>query len=107
MLTSKATAPVVDGKGVRLPKLKVPTFDGVYVLHWVHFWEQFKISIHDRPQLSESEKLVYLQQAVKNCSATPVIEGLSTLARTTKRLLTVSSLVSIVHSYYIVLIYAR
>ena len=22
------TAPVVDGKGVRLPKLKVPTFDG-------------------------------------------------------------------------------
>ena len=49
----------------------------MYVLHWVHFWEQFKISIHDRPQLSESEKLVYLQQAVKNCSATPVIEGLS------------------------------
>ena len=49
----------------------------MYVLHWVHFWEQFKISIHDRPQLSESEKLVYLQQTVKNGSAKPVIEGLS------------------------------
>ena len=54
----------------------MPTFDGD-VLHWAHFREQFKISIHDRQQLSESEKLVYLQQAVKNGSAKPVIEGLS------------------------------
>ena len=81
----------------------MPTFDGD-VLHWAHFREQFKISIHDRQQLSESEKLVYLQQAVKNGSAKPVIEA---LARTTKRLSNVSSLVSIVHSYYFVVIYAR
>ena len=75
-LTSKSTAPVVDGKGVRLPKLDVPTFDGD-VLHWTQFWEQLKISIHDRPQLFESEKLVYLQQAVKIGSAKPVTEELS------------------------------
>ena len=75
-LSSKATAPVADGKGVRLPKLDVPTFDGD-VLHWAQFWEQFKISIHDRSQLSDSEKLVYLQQAVKSGSAKAVIEGLS------------------------------
>ena len=73
---SKTNAPVADGKGVRLPKLDVPTFDGD-VLHWSQFWEQFKISVHDRPHLSDSEKLVYLQQAVKNGSAKPVIEGLS------------------------------
>ena len=29
-----------DGKGVRLPKLDVPTFDG-NVLNWRTFWEQF------------------------------------------------------------------
>ena len=75
-LTSSSLVHVADGKGVRLPKLEVPTFDGD-VLHWSQFWEQFKISIHDRPQLSDSEKLVYLQQAVKNGSAKPVIEGLS------------------------------
>ena len=67
-----ATTPVADGKGVRLPKLDVPTFDGD-ILHW----EQFKISIHDQSHLSNAEKLVYLQQAVKNGSAKSVIEGLS------------------------------
>ena len=70
------TAPVADGKGVRLPKLHVPTFDGD-LLHWAQFWEQLKISLHDRPHLSNAEKLVYLQQAVKNGSAKSVIEGLS------------------------------
>ena len=73
---SKTNAPVADGKGVRPPKLDVPTFDGD-VLQWSQFWEQFKISVHDRPHLSDSENLVYLQQAVKNGSAKPVIEGLS------------------------------
>ena len=59
-----ATTPVAGGKGVRLPKLDVPTFDGD-VLHWA----QFKISIRDQSHLSNAEKLVYLQQAVKNDSA--------------------------------------
>ena len=63
-------------KGSDYPSLRYQTFDGD-VLHWAQFSEQFKISIHDRPQLSDSEKLVYLQQAVKNGSAKSVIEGLS------------------------------
>ena len=62
---SKANATVADGKRIRLPKLDMHTFDGD-VLHWSQFWEQFKISVHDQPHLSDSEKLVYLQQAVKN-----------------------------------------
>ena len=55
----------MDRKGVKLPKLYVPTFDGD-VLHWKQFWEQFVISVHDRANLSNTEKLVYLQQAIKN-----------------------------------------
>ena len=32
-------------KGSKLPKLEVPIFDGD-VLHWMQFWEQFSVSIH-------------------------------------------------------------
>ena len=35
------------------------------------------MSVHDRPSLSDSEKLVYLQQALKGGSAKGTIEGLS------------------------------
>ena len=41
---SKTNSPVADGKGVRLPKLDVPTFDDD-VLHWSQFW----------PHLSDSK----------------------------------------------------
>ena len=68
--------PSSDNKGVRLPKLDVPTFDG-NILNWRTFWEQFHISVHDRSNLSDSEKLVYLQHSLKNGSARSMIEGLS------------------------------
>ena len=35
------------------------------------------MSVHDHSDLSEAEKLVYLQQAINNGSAKSVIEGLS------------------------------
>ena len=65
-----------DGKGVKLPKLDVPTFDG-NILHWRSFWEQFCVSVHDRSNLSDPEKLVYLQHSLKNGPAKKIIEGLS------------------------------
>ena len=64
------------GEGLKLPKLDVPVFDG-NILHWRNFWEQFSVSVHNRPSLSNAEKLVYLQQSLKNGSAKNVIEGLS------------------------------
>ena len=64
------------GKGVKLPKLDVPTFDGD-ILHWRTFWEQFCVSVHDHSSLSDAEKLVYLQQSLKSGSAKSAIEGLS------------------------------
>ena len=39
-LTSRSSAPAADGKGVKLPKFEVPTFDGD-ILKWKQFWEQF------------------------------------------------------------------
>lgn len=60
----------------KLPKLDVPAFDGE-VLHWQQFWEQFEVSVHNRKSLSNAEKLVYLQQAIKHGSARSAIEGLS------------------------------
>ena len=65
-----------EGKGVKLPKLDVPKFDG-NILNWRSFWEQFSVAVHDRTHLSDSEKLVYLQQSLKGGSAKSAIEGLS------------------------------
>jgi hypothetical protein len=56
--------------------LDVPTFNGD-IIGWKTFWEQFCISVHDRSSLSDSEKLVYLQHALKDGTAKRAIEGLS------------------------------
>ena len=61
---------------VRLPKIDVPTFDGE-LLHWQTFWDQFRISIDQRSDISNTEKLVYLCHSLKDGSAKSVIEGLS------------------------------
>ena len=65
-----------DNKGVKLPKLEVPKFDG-NILNWITFWEQFNVSVHQRTTLSDAEKLVYLRHSLKDGSAKNVIEGLS------------------------------
>ena len=62
--------------GVKLPKLDVPTFDG-NLIHWKQFWEQFSVSVHNQLNLSNAEKIVYLQHAIKGGSARNAIEGLS------------------------------
>lgn len=65
-----------DSSGVKLPKLKIFSFDG-NLLHWQTLWEQFSISVHDHSTLTNSEKLVYLKQSLKGGSARNIIEGLS------------------------------
>ena len=60
--TSASTA---DNKGVRLPKLDVPTFNGD-VQHWKTFWEQFAISVHDRSSLS-NQLWTDLGYEIKSC----------------------------------------
>ena len=71
-----STLPSLNSKGVKLPKLDIPKFDG-NIINWRTFWEQFSISIHSRSGLSDAEKLVYLRHSLKNGTAKGVIEGLS------------------------------
>ena len=73
---SKTSHPAPDSSGVKLPKLDLPVFDG-NIIHWKQFWDQFSVSVHDRTNLSNAEKIVYLQHALKDGSAKNAIEGLS------------------------------
>ena len=50
---------------VKLPKLCVATFDGK-VLNWNNFWEQFDVTIQSKTGLSDTAKLMYLQDALKD-----------------------------------------
>ena len=74
-ITVATSEAVGSGAHVRLPKLGTPKFDG-NLLNWRVFWEQFKVSVHER-NIPDSEKLVYLQSALKDGTAKGVIEGLS------------------------------
>ena len=65
-----------NGKGVELPKLDVPRFYG-NIMNWSSFWEQFQVAVHDRTNLSDSERLVYHQNALKDGTAKCAIDGLS------------------------------
>ena len=62
--------------GVKLPKPDVPTFNGDF-LNWKNFWQQFQVSVHDRSNLTNTEKLVYLQNSIKDGVAKQTIEGLT------------------------------
>ncbi len=46
-------------------------------MNWKTFWEQFNIAVHDRSNLTDSEKLAYLRHALKAGLAKSVIESLS------------------------------
>ena len=48
-----------------LPTIKVPTFAG-NILEWSTFWAAFRSSIDSRTELSNTQKLQYLRQAVKD-----------------------------------------
>ena len=63
-------------KGVKLPMIEVPAFDG-NILSWRTFWEQFSVAVHNHENISDSEKLVYLRHALKDSKALKAIEGLS------------------------------
>ena len=69
-------APVVPGRGIKLPKMDVPTFDG-NTINWRNFWEKYELSIHSRAHLSDPEKLAYLRQSLMDSPARHTIEGLS------------------------------
>ena len=71
-----ASSSDADHRGVKLPKLSAPTFDGK-LTSWTSFWEQFNVAIHSRTTLSDVEKLAYLRNSLKEGTAKGIIEGLS------------------------------
>ena len=77
LLRRKPQHTLVHGEegGVKLPKLDVPVFDG-NIVNWIPFWQQFRISVHDRGKLSDPEKLAYLKHALKDGRVKTVVEGL-------------------------------
>ena len=75
----KAASAVDKHKGlsrVNLPKISVRIFDGE-VLNWKSFWEQFDATIHCKAALNNTEKLMYLQEALNHGPARFVIQGLT------------------------------
>ena len=48
-----------------LPTIDVPTFHGG-IMEWSTFWASFKSTIEDRKELSNTQQLHYLRQAVKD-----------------------------------------
>ena len=67
--TNKLSSILEEKGGVSLPWLEDPSFDGIFIV-WHPFWEQYSISVHERKQLSDFEKLAYLKLAFKGGSAT-------------------------------------
>ena len=50
---------------IELPKIKVPTFTGD-IMGWSTFWSTFQSTVDDRTELSDSQKLNYLRQSIKD-----------------------------------------
>ena len=75
-LATSSTVPASKTRGVKLPKIDIPIFNGE-LLNWQSFWEQFCIAIHDRNDISLTDKLVYLRHSLTDGTAKSIIEGLS------------------------------
>ena len=76
MLANLSTSPTVSTPGVKLPKIDTPHFDGK-VLNWRSFWEQFNVAIHGCTTQSNTEKMAYLKNAIKDSPVKATIDGLS------------------------------
>ena len=70
------TTKLSESPATKLPKLELPTFHGD-ILRWKNFWEQFCVSVHDRTNIPKEEKLMYLQNTIKDKTAKSLIAGLT------------------------------
>lgn len=77
-LRSRTTS-TTEATSTKLPKLELPTFNGD-ILQWKNFWEQFCVSIHDWTTIPKEEKLMYLQNAIRDKTAKNLIAGLTKLS---------------------------
>ena len=64
-----------DKNAIRLPKLELPTFSGGYT-EWQEFIDIFNCAVHDRSDLSDTQKLQYLKACIKG-EASKIIKSIS------------------------------
>ena len=70
--------------GVNLLEVSVLTVDRK-VLNWKNFWEEIDATIHCKTGKNNTEKLMYLQKALKNGPARFVIQGLHECLKVTRK----------------------
>ena len=60
LLCVPAVAELSSGRkdSIELPRIDIPTFKG-NIMEWRLFWEQYKVSAHSKPHLSNPKKLAY------------------------------------------------
>ena len=58
----------INHSAIKLPQLKIPLFDG-NPLEWINWWPRYEAHIHSRKDISDSHKLLYLQQFVTEKAA--------------------------------------
>ena len=80
-LRGLATTPTkaTEAFATKLPKLELPTFHGD-ILRWKNFWEQFCVFVHNRMNIPKEEKLMYLQNVIKDKTAKSLIAGFTKLS---------------------------
>ena len=61
---------------IKLPNMNVHTFDG-NIVNWNNFWQQFNVAVHSKTQMDDTEKLVYLRDALKDGPARHSMESLT------------------------------
>ncbi|CAK9798677.1 hypothetical protein ANTPLA_LOCUS1726 [Anthophora plagiata] len=67
-----------DENEIQLPRIQLPTFSGTYE-DWPGFADQFKATVHDNKQLTDSKRLTYLRSCLTG-EAAITIETLGTAA---------------------------
>ena len=60
----------------KLPQMNIPSFDGDLTKRQM-FWQLFDASVHSQASLSNAEKCVYLQHALKDSSAKRLFSNMS------------------------------
>ncbi|XP_035211465.1 uncharacterized protein LOC118185689 [Stegodyphus dumicola] len=65
----------VNSSDVRLPKLELSTFTGENIDEWISFYDLFKASVDNNPNISKCQKFQYLKASCKK-KALSIIESI-------------------------------
>lgn len=70
-LSDGAAEGVIGGNRVKLPTIKLPSFDG-RIEEWTRFHDSFMKTIHNNPTLPSIQKFIYLRSCVSGAAASAI-----------------------------------